>query len=309
VVKQGARAIPGAAQALGRLAEKAIPFIFMTNGGGVTETKKVEELTSLLGIQGLTADRMVLSHTPFRPLAERFREKRVLLVGSSDTTEVAKSYGFDVGNMAVTSHQLVKAIPEIYPWPVVDSSLPPVDVNRPGALPIEAVLIFYEPSDWALELQVVSDVLAGGHPLGAGTDRQCAELWSSNPDFLWQAGYPVPRFGNGAFVECLQALWQRFGRPPLEVQECGKPYAIQFQTARKLLAHLAQHDNFERIYMIGDNPAADVRGANSAGDPWRSILVCTGVYRGGVNSNDKEDPAWRVEEDLPNAVERLLREL
>ena len=28
--------------------------------------------------------------------------------------------------------------------------------------------------------------------------------------------------------------------------------------------------------MIGDNPAADVRGANSAGDPWRSILVCTG---------------------------------
>ena len=28
----------------------------------------------------------------------------------------------------VTSHQLVKAIPEIYPWPVMDSSLPPVDV-------------------------------------------------------------------------------------------------------------------------------------------------------------------------------------
>lgn len=37
--------------------------------------------------------------------------------------------------------------------------------------------------------QVVSDVLAGGHPLGAGTDRQCAELWSSNPDFLWQVRY------------------------------------------------------------------------------------------------------------------------
>ena len=28
--------------------------------------------------------------------------------------------------------------------------------------------------------------------------------------------------------------------------------------------------------MIGDNPRADVRGANLAGDPWRSILVCTG---------------------------------
>ena len=64
--------------------------------------------------------------------------------------------------------------------------------------------------------------------------------------------------------------------------------------------------------MIGDNPAADVRGANRAGDPWRSILVCTGqqkrlsfsccvstlgsprrgtgVYQGGVGSNDKEVP-------------------
>ena len=33
-------------------------------------------------------------------LQERFREKRVLLVGSKDTAEVAESYGFDVGNMA-----------------------------------------------------------------------------------------------------------------------------------------------------------------------------------------------------------------
>ncbi|CAL1149430.1 unnamed protein product [Cladocopium goreaui] len=313
VVTRGATAVPGAAEALRRLRQQQIPFVFMTNGGGVTEKKKAEELCSLLGVDGIDADRMLLSHTPFRPLAERFREKRVLLVGSKDTAEVAESYGFDVGNMAVTSSQIVKALPEIYPWPVTHCTLPPVDVNAADAPPIEAVLIFYWPSDWAMELQVVSDVLAGGRPLGVGTTGtngtgvQCAELWSSNPDFLWQAGYPVPRFGTGAFVECLQALWKPFGRSPLEVQECGKPYAVQFQAARKLLSQLAQHDDFERIYMIGDNPAADVRGANSAGDPWRSILVCTGVYQGGVGSNDKEDPAWRVEEHLPDAVESILR--
>lgn len=50
--------------------------------------------------------------------------------------------------------------------------------------------------------QVVSDVLAGGHPLGAGTDRQCAELWSSNPDFLWQV-----RYGGGGIPWC--DSWQR----------------------------------------------------------------------------------------------------
>ena len=25
------------------------------------------------------------------------------------------------------------------------------------------------------------------------------------PNKSWQAGYPVPRYGNGAFIECLQA--------------------------------------------------------------------------------------------------------
>ena len=30
--------------------------------------------------------------------------------------------------------------------------------------------------------------------------------------------------------------------------------------------------------MIGDNPAADIRGANAAQGPWRSILVRTGPW-------------------------------
>ena len=42
-----------------------------------------------------------------RDLQERFREKRVLLVGSKDTAEVAESYGFDVGNMAAARPDMV----------------------------------------------------------------------------------------------------------------------------------------------------------------------------------------------------------
>lgn len=33
---------------------------------------------------------------------------------------------------------------------------------------------------------------------------------------------------------------------------------------------------FSGIYAVGDNPAADVRGANRAGHPWVSVLVQTG---------------------------------
>lgn len=47
--------------------------------------------------------------------------------------------------------------------------------------------------------------------------------------------------------------------------------------------------------------AADVRGANRAGPPWVSVLVRTGVFRGGVN--DRRDPAAVVVADVEQAVE------
>lgn len=47
------------------------------------------------------------------------------------------------------------------------------------------------------------------------------------------------------------------------------------------------------IYMIGDNPKSDIRGANSAG--WSSILVRTGVFKG---ENDEEDPAKYVVDNI-----------
>jgi ribonucleotide monophosphatase NagD (HAD superfamily) len=55
--------------------------------------------------------------------------------------------------------------------------------------------------------------------------------------------------------------------------------------------------------MVGDNPESDIRGANSYrsgnGSNWHSILVRTGVYRGG-------EPAWTpkvIVDDVQKAVE------
>ena len=66
-----------------------------------------------------------------------------------------------------------------------------------------------------------------------------------------------------------------------------------------------QHQ-LQHVYAVGDNPKSDVRGANSAGNIWRSILVCTGVYKGGVDSNDKEDPAHYVVEGVGEAVDKVF---
>ena len=57
-------------------------------------------------------------------------------------------------------------------------------------------------------------------------------------------------------------------------------------------------------YGVGDNPASDIRGARNAGPHWASILVRTGVWRGG--ENDKHDPADHVVQNVQEAVSLIL---
>lgn len=69
----------------------------------------------------------------------------------------------------------------------------------------------------------------------------------------------------------------------------------------------AHANPFSAIYAVGDNPAADVRGANAAGHPWVSVLVHTGVFQpthGIVNC--QQDPAEIVVADVDAAVEAAL---
>ncbi|CAG8743556.1 16311_t:CDS:2, partial [Racocetra fulgida] len=69
----GTKAVPEAKSALRFLdgenkLKKKIPFILLTNGGGVTEIKKAEELT----------------HSPMRQLVPMFKDSEVLIIGGAD---------------------------------------------------------------------------------------------------------------------------------------------------------------------------------------------------------------------------------
>lgn len=319
VVIQGNKLVPGAKEAARMLRDEGVPFVFMTNGGGVTEEVKSRYLAELLDDASIDGSRILLAHTPMQCLADRYRGRRVVIVGSLDSIFVAESYGFDVdGGWAITPSQIAAGTPGILWCPSHSDTLDtirlrPIDVNSDD-IPIEAILIFHDPNDWFMDLQILSDVLAGGTPLGAGVGeaacKQVVDVFVSNMDFLWRSSYPVSRYGQGAFVECLSALWRRRSGEPLRYEAYGKPCRRQFDAVRdlfrKFLSDREPKEDIERFYMIGDNPAADIRGANGAGPEWRSILVCTGVYQGGVAGNDPVDPAWRVEKDMRVAVERLL---
>lgn len=54
--------------------------------------------------------------------------------------------------------------------------------------------------------------------------------------------------------------------------------------------------------MMGDNPKADIRGANNIG--WYSFLTQTGIHVGP--ENDLNDPATFVVENFHEAVQIIL---
>ena len=94
VLLRGGSLIDGATKSIQRLIEHKIPYVFVTNGGGMTEAKKAQDLSKKVGIAVLESQ-VVLSHTPFKDLKSDFARSRVLVIGGQPRcVEVAKSYGF-----------------------------------------------------------------------------------------------------------------------------------------------------------------------------------------------------------------------
>lgn len=125
------------------------------------------------------------------------------------------------------------------------------------------------------------------------------KLYFSNPDLFWAAQYHLPRFGQGAFQAALQGVWNATtGDAKLEMTVIGKPHAHTYEYAEKVLdnhhtemlrqrgVERTDQNKIQRVYMVGDNPESDIRGANEFKSPlkteWESILVKTGVYKDGT---------------------------
>jgi len=187
------------------------------------------------------------------------------------------------------------------------------------------------PQDWHEDLQILLDVLrSDGTPGSQGESssktRQPVAFFCCNFDFYFAAANAPPRFGPGAFLAALEALHAAADAAagasphvPLEIVRHGKPHPPAYEVAARKLERLAASSParpLRHIYALGDNPASDVRGANAAGGPWRSVLVRTGVWKGGGGGggggggprreNDERDPAHFVCEDAAEAVEMIL---
>jgi len=335
VLLRGTTPIPGAADALRRLLDPrtgapAAPFVFITNGGGVSEADKAADLRNLLGLPPAagTPDQVILAHTPFQGLATT---QPVLVIGGKRSLAVARAYGFSAA--ASPAQVAAAAGPAALPLRPPHTGLPPLPVcPRTGApagsptYPFAAVLVMYDPECWHTDIQVTLDVLAGRGVAGGwrpGTtppsSRPRPTVHFSNGDVLWANDHPAPRLGQGAFAAALRAVVAAAGHGDALAGGAqvvyGKPTPWPYRLADAVLAgqaaRLARGEGaaaagwratgVRAVVAVGDNPVADVAGASAAGEPWIPLLVRTGVHAGPGNC--PVHPAVDVVEDVGQAVE------
>ena len=242
----------------------------------------------------------------------------------------ASRYGF---KNVVIPGDILTACPSIWPFSKIFSDsykaaarpLPrPIDPANPeNSLTIDGIFVFNDPRDWALDTQIIMDLLMSKNGvLGTVSEKNGDEslpnsgyqqdmqpkLYFSNPDLLWAAAYHMPRLGQGGFQAALAGVFNQVTRAKLKRTVIGKPHSATYKYAeavlinyrKKLLDELLGKETrrrkngagkLSRVFMVGDNPASDIQGANEFNSPtqatWTSILVKTGVYEEGTEPEFK----------------------
>lgn len=298
----------------------------------------------------------IQSHTPFADLVNStapgedsetpLKDKAILVTGGDGERcrKVAEDYGFK--NVIIPA-DIITSCPSLWPFtsPQSYSSYArpiPLPIYNPslGKLPspsipgqndylqIHSIFIFNDPRDWALDTQILLDILLsdsgilGTQSLDLQHARQ-VPLFFSNPDLHWASQYHLPRLGQGGFQAAFKGVWDAVtdGKIPLQYTLIGKPSQSTFEFAEK---RLVEHRNellgiapsstadertgLRKVYMVGDNPESDIAGGNrynsSLCSRWDTILVKSGVYNGG-------EPAHRpsmIVDDVLDAVEWALNQ-
>lgn len=234
VLVKGKNPLPGAKETLELLQELDVPFIFLTNGGGLTEEAHVVRLGMRLDMHTLDSRQFIQSHTPYHDLVKLYADKPILVLGGAgdQIRHVAEAYGF---NHVITSSDLYADMPSMHPFPEIagDHHLkfgrteprvitpptplvstesyfaknePPVpEIQTPRDTPIAAILLWSSPRDWMFDLQVTLDLLLStGGVLNSPRSPKNGDTSLENNGYQ-QDGQPALYFCNPDFQWATQA--------------------------------------------------------------------------------------------------------
>ncbi|XP_044509145.1 uncharacterized protein YKR070W-like isoform X2 [Mangifera indica] len=320
VVLRGSVPIGGSPQALKRLyghsGSLKVPFLFLTNGGGIPESRRAVELSQLLGVNILTWQ-VVQGHSPFKNLLKRFENELIVATGKGEPAIVMSEYGFkkvlSVDEYA-SFFENIDPVSQYKMWTTKRAANRNSHSTRGynvSSERVKATFVVSDPVDWGRDIQVLCDILRSGGLPGQANGHQ-PPLFFAADDLEYQAAFPSQRLGMGAFRIALENVFNRIHHSPLEYVTFGKPNPFVFENAEAILGQFlpsnVAYDGsypFKTLYMIGDNPSVDIKGARQAGRPWFSILTRTGVFK--ESCNNAEFPADLVVDTVEEAVDYILK--
>lgn len=230
-----------------------VPTVFVTNSGNSLRAEKAADLSKWIGYE-ISEDQVVLAHSPLK-MFKQFHEKTVLISGQGPVKEIANELGF---KKTIIIDDLVKNFPSL-DYVNKDRRNPkcgPIDPNFPT---IEGIVMFSEPTTWETPLQLMVDLLmTNGMPsdLGSTLPYPHIPILACNMDLLWVSEAPIPRYGHGAFLVCLETLYKKVtGKDMIYTALIGKPSEITYYHANNVIMEQAKkigiHHNIDTIYAIG----------------------------------------------------------
>ncbi|TRY97035.1 hypothetical protein DNTS_001445 [Danionella cerebrum] len=232
VLVRGRTPIPAAKECFQSLLERngsfRVPVVFVTNAGNSLRQTKAEQLSELLEVE-VSPEQVVMSHSPLRVFSQ-FHDLCVLVSGQGPVVEVAHKCPLPAAQIAnvfsvgFKNVVTVEMLREAFPLlDVVDHHRRPKDTIPPSK-----------------ELPPIDAVVLFGEPIS---------------------------FGHGMFLVCLESIYQKITGRELSYEALiGKPSVVTYNYAELLVRQQAERLGWtqpvQRLYAIGDNPMADIYGAN-----------------------------------------------
>lgn len=302
VVLQGGKPFEYSKESIHKLWNNNIPFAFLTNGTYTSDT--ITKAMSSIFELPFHKDHTIVAPSPCLALTQ-YHDKNVLVCCQDEAIDLITELGFK-------SFTTIPELSELFPdLDFVDhlnrikliESPPTAELieRQANFKPIEAILLLGEPINWECHLQLLLDVLMlNGDPRSKfkSIPKPHLPIIACNKDLTFKGAAQLPRFGHGAFLECLEILYKKVTKNDLVYEVLmGKPCVVTYEFATMQLQKLANGKEIKKFFVIGDNPDVDIRGANiyrqhlktiqkktqenaksNSTDQIESILVSTGVY-------------------------------
>lgn len=331
VLKLGSVPIPKAKEGIELLRKFKIPFTLVTNDGGDLESVKANKYTKILGLNkeySFKENEVVLATTPMISvikkdiLNNRYNNKIPFVFGSGNIHRLMKCNGItkyitDIEYSAIYFYNMgfntvAHLIPVKEKIKNEVSKRLNMDLNK--QISISSIFQVSDVLRWELPLQICCDILISKNGL-PGTIRSIDNKYQvpyhlSLDEIDYKDKFILPRYAGGAFFSSVQFLFDKMYKRKIQYQLYGKPSPKVFDYAINVINKKVNKigKSLGNLYMIGDTPQTDIKGANNYerdGKGIYSILVRTGMFKGGIN--DKKNPAKKVVDNFYEAIRFILK--